>query len=110
MNHPVTLLVWRDAQADPPDGDRLVLTERLEFALYDPDLDPGERWHNTTYLDDDVRPLDPQPRLWCDPRAPGDNLLTARDLRTAAHALSAYGAHGTAARLDAAVSAETGEP
>ena len=79
MSDPVTLTVWRDATTDPPDGDRLVLTDGLEFAFYDADRAPPWTRDDGIYADED-QPLDPPPRLWCDPQAPGDDAPTLQDV------------------------------
>ena len=75
----VSFAVWRDASTDPPDDDRLVLTERLEFAFYDADMSPP--WCDHDFYADDIRPLNPQPSWWCDPKPPGEDALTLDDLR-----------------------------
>ena len=79
MSDRVTLVVWHDASTDPPDDDRLVLTERLEFAFYDADLSPP--WCDHDFYADDIRPLNPQPSWWCDPKPPGENAVTLDDLQ-----------------------------
>ena len=99
----VTLAAWRNAQTDPPGHPGGVLT------------DQGLAWYGRTPKGDGPwyselgaygsPPLDPQPSVWCDPQPPGEDALTARGLRTAVHALSAYGAHAAAARLRNALEA-----
>lgn len=88
----VTILVWKNAKTEPPDGDRLVLTDLLEFAHYDSDDDPefgGAGW----YFDNPhvgSQWLEPQPSLWADVRSPGDDPLTTDDLQD----LADLGEHG----------------
>ena len=66
MSDPVTLVRWRRADTDPPDGDHLVLTDASITSYYD----DGAWWYNDLTGDDERIPLLPEPVWWCDYPAP----------------------------------------
>ena len=70
----VTLAVWRNAQTDPPEDQRGVMTD-LGAAWYA----TNGRWYD--HMPFHSIPLDPQPVWWCDPQPPGEDALTVDDAR-----------------------------
>ena len=71
MADPITIVRWRDAQADPPENEVLVHTD-LGAARYVQSL--GRYSTACGGL------LDGEPTVWCDPVPPGDDALTMGDL------------------------------
>ncbi len=68
---PITLVRWRDAKTDPPDGSHdLMWTDVGEGYFY---REKG-MWYSEGY------DMYPQPSVWCDPVPPGDDPLTTDDL------------------------------
>ena len=84
----VTITRWRDAKDDTPKHAAPVWTDRGVGVW--PLIDKPE-WRPVYELSDGTERMDPQPRWWCDPRAPGDDPLTTDDLRRALIASEAWG-------------------
>ena len=105
----VSLVVWRDASADPPERNRHVWTDVGQAYCW------GRKpvWEWTDY---DIE-ADCTPTVWCDPKPPGENALTLNDLRDIAEIVESEARHSDgvmggvqewwdlAARLRAAIKA-----
>jgi hypothetical protein len=89
--NPITLVVWRDAVADPPEADE----GRMRWTDQGPLYPMDDRYYEDTgvrtwchFAGDLFEPADPQPRVWCDPTPPTKDALTAEDVREALEALT----------------------
>lgn len=82
MSDPVTILVWRDAKTDPPDGALLVQTDRgLAYRVL-------AQW----FSEDDDSDLMPAPTVWAElPVPPPSDPLTLDDLRVLLACVSSWG-------------------
>ena len=97
----VTLVVWRDASADPPKRDRHVWTDVGQAYCWG--RKPVWEWSEPD-IDADCTPT-----VWCDPKPPGENAVTLDDLKLARHLLDTEMWHDEADRLRAALDAASAE-
>jgi hypothetical protein len=122
--NPITLVVWRDAVADPPEADE----GRMRWTDQGPLYPMDDRYYEDTgvrtwchFAGDLFEPADPQPRVWCDPIPPEAGGLTVEDVYLLLRYAERNEFHGhwrgdladeladAAARLRAALPTEGGE-